>query len=170
MTHPESRATVCRTVARAVETGEQTDGTFSITQSDGHQRAVDVTYMPATGNKDEPVLRGSLSNVTEQKQREQELQRQNKRLGEFTSIVSHDLRNPLQVVSSRIKLVQTNCESEHLRAAADAVNRAQALIEETLQLAREGNRIGEIGSVTLTEVATSSWQSVETDQAVLKTD
>lgn len=67
MTHPESRVTVCRTVARAVETGEQADGTFPITQPNGHQRAVDVTYMPATGNKDEPVLRGSLSKLPNKK-------------------------------------------------------------------------------------------------------
>lgn len=49
-----------------------------------------------------------------------ELERQNERLEEFTSVVSHDLRNPLNVAEARLELVKEECESEHL----DSINRA----------------------------------------------
>ena len=36
------------------------------------------------------------------------------RLDEFAGVVSHDLRNPLNVAIGRLELVQEECESEHL--------------------------------------------------------
>jgi len=43
-----------------------------------------------------------------------ELEQEKKRLEEFTSIVSHDLRNPLTVAAGRLELARDECDSEHL--------------------------------------------------------
>jgi PAS domain S-box-containing protein len=110
---------------------------------------------------------GVLRDITERKEYEQGLKSQNERLEEFTSIVSHDLRNPLGVAEGRLELASATTESEHLAKAADAIERSQALIDDLLTLAREGEQVDETEPVDLAEVAESSWQTVETAQATL---
>ena len=107
--------------------------------------------------------------VTEQKEYERELEAQNERLEEFTSVVSHDLRNPLQVAKSRTGLAQTECDSSHLDDVADAIDRSQALIEDLLTLAQEGEEVSEVEPVALADVAERSWQTVESRSATLET-
>lgn len=41
--------------------------------------------------------------ITERKRQERELKRQNKRLNEFASIVSHDLKNPLRIAEGHLE-------------------------------------------------------------------
>jgi PAS domain S-box-containing protein len=112
---------------------------------------------------------GIATDITEQKERERALQTQNERLEEFASIVSHDLRNPLRVAGGRLELAQETCESDHLTEAADALDRSQALIDDLLWLAREGDTVGEFEPVELADIAESSWQTAETDSTVLET-
>ncbi len=99
-----------------------------------------------------------------------ELERENERLEEVTSIISHDVRNPLQVADFSIELAQKTCESDHLDRAADAIERSQTLIEDLLTLAREGDTVDEVLPVGLADVAESSWQTVDTGPATLETD
>jgi len=73
--------------------------------------------------------------------REQELERQNERLDQFTSIVSHDLRNPLNVAQGRLDLAADDVDSEHLAGVADAHDRMEALVEDLLSLARQGETV-----------------------------
>ncbi|WP_340099367.1 PAS domain S-box protein [Salinibaculum salinum] len=108
-------------------------------------------------------------NVTEDVKEKQELERQNKRLEEFTSIVSHDLRNPLQVADGRLELIREECESEHIDDVAQALGRMDTLIEDLLTLAREGKQVDETESVGLADVATNSWQTTNAEQAALET-
>jgi len=48
--------------------------------------------------------------VTEERARERELERQNERLEALASVVSHDLRNPLSVASGRLEIAAAECE------------------------------------------------------------
>ncbi len=113
---------------------------------------------------------GIARNVTEQVERERETQRQNERLEEFASIVSHGLRNPLQVADGRLELVRDECASAHIDNVAQALDRMNALIEDLLTLAREGQQVDETESVRLANATTNSWQMVDTAQATLETD
>jgi len=110
---------------------------------------------------------GTTTDVTERKERERELERQNERLDEFASTVSHDLRNPLNVAEGRIELARAERESEHLDAAAAAVDRSFALIEDLLVLAREGEWVSEVSPVSLPDTVEESWRSVQTGDATL---
>ncbi len=109
-------------------------------------------------------------NVTDQIENRRELRHQNERLDEFASIVGHDLRSPLTVAEGHLELARETCESEDLARAADALDRTQALIDDLLTLAREGEQGTEVESVTLADVAESSWRTAEIGSATLDTD
>jgi len=109
-------------------------------------------------------------NVTEETERREELERQNERLEEFASIVSHDLRNPLRVADGRLELIRDECASDHIDDVAQALDRMDALIEDLLTLAREGNQVAAVEPVELANVAQNGWQTVEMQQATLDAD
>ncbi len=114
-----------------------------------------------------PAVIGVELDITERKQHKRELQRQNERLDEFASVVSHDLQNPLQVAQSRLELARREHDSEHLDKIADAHERMEQLITDLLSLARQGERADETEPVDLAALARSCWQSVETTDATL---
>jgi PAS domain S-box-containing protein len=110
---------------------------------------------------------GVVRDITERKEYEQGLEAQNERLEEFTSIVSHDLRSPLGVAEGHLELAGTTEEGEHISKAADAIERSQALIDDLLTLAQEGDQVDETEPVGIAEMVESSWQTVEMAQATL---
>ncbi|ERH08455.1 MAG: PAS sensor histidine kinase [halophilic archaeon J07HX64] len=109
-------------------------------------------------------------NVTEQTNRRRQLRRQNERLEEFASIVSHDLRNPLQVARGRVELARETGDTSHLSNALDAFDRSEALIENLLTLAHGGDPAEDTERVRLDSLAEHAWSTVETGTATLETD
>ena len=123
------------------------------------------------------ILAGNVATVLEQvgrteeiRARENELARQNERLDEFASVVSHDLRNPLNVASGRLELLRDEYESEHIDEIDRAHTRMNTLIEDLLELARQGNRVSETEPVDLSELTQRCWRHVETENATVVTD
>ena len=106
---------------------------------------------------------GILRDISERKARERELQEQTQRHKEFASIVSHDLRNPLNVAQGRVELAKEDCPSEHLDPVARALGRMSRIIEDMLWLADEGRDVGAMDAVSLDEITDSAW-SIVTDQ------
>jgi len=108
---------------------------------------------------------------TEQlRDRERELEQHNDRLEAFTSVVSHDLRNPLNVAQGRLQLAREEHESEHLAAIERAHERMDTLITDLLTLARDGETVTDRKPVALAPLVESCWTNVETDDATLVTD
>ena len=99
--------------------------------------------------------------------REQELTRKNARLEEFASVVSHDLRNPLNVAQGRVDLARERLESEDLERADAALDRCQTLIDDLLVLARHGDDIGETEPVDLASFGRRCWETVDSAGAAL---
>jgi PAS domain S-box-containing protein len=100
----------------------------------------------------------------------EQLQRQNERLDEFASIVSHDLLNPLSVADGRLELAREECESDHLDGVERAHERMRTLIDDLLTLAQEGDTATDPTSVDLTTIAEECWRNVETADATLVVD
>jgi PAS domain S-box-containing protein len=110
-----------------------------------------------------------IRDMTQQKRQQLRLEQQNERLDEFASIISHDLRSPLSVAEGHLELAEETSESEHLTKASDALKRSQALIDDLLTLAQQGDQVDETEPVDLAEVAENSWQTTETQRATLET-
>jgi len=125
---------------------------------------------PFTTNRSRLGTSVAFTDVTEREEYRRELERQNERLEQFASMVSHDLRNPLNVAQGRVDYLQGEDDNEHLAATARALDRMEGLIEDVLALARQGQPIAEREHVTLSAVAEDAWAVVESDTATLTID
>jgi signal transduction histidine kinase len=102
--------------------------------------------------------------------REQELARQNERLDEFASVVSHDLRNPLNVAHGNLELVGMDVDDDRLGRVADALDRMDELIDDLLTLARYGRTVDDVQSVDVRSVAERAWATTDTEGTRLRFD
>ena len=125
---------------------------------------------PFVGPENHQRGHGIYIDISEQKRHQQKLERQNERLEQFTSIVSHDLRNPINVAQGRLELVRDEYESEHLEAIARAHEHMETLIDDLLTLARQGEEVSELDSIELTTFIKDCWQTVATAEATLRID
>ncbi|WP_082678916.1 PAS domain S-box protein [Halobacterium sp. CBA1132] len=105
--------------------------------------------------------------ISEQKRRERELVQQNERLERFTSVVSHDLRNPLQLASGHVDLLREDCESEYIEKIDDALDRMDVMIEDLLTFAHVGEEAMDFEPVSLAPIARTCWETVSTADATL---
>ncbi|GAB3676316.1 sensor histidine kinase [Halopiger thermotolerans] len=108
-----------------------------------------------------------VSYETERERSRAALEQQNARLQEFASVVSHDLRNPLNVAQGTLDLALEGDESQ-LEECERALDRMERLIEDLLALAEQGATVSDPDPVSVAEVATKSWAMVETDGAALE--
>jgi PAS domain S-box-containing protein len=100
-------------------------------------------------------------------QRERELERQNERLDAFASMVSHDLRNPINVARGYLDLARQREDDQHFEKIEDSLGRMETIIEDMLTLARQGEDIGEVRTVDVEDVVREAWTTVETGAATV---
>jgi PAS domain S-box-containing protein len=135
---------------------------------DGSEIHVDATLYPVIDENDNVTcLVGVGRDVTSLKEREQELERKNEQLDEFAGMVSHDLRNPLNVATGRLELAREECNSDHLDALETALDRMETLIDDVLSLARANEQITEVERIELAEITEKCWRNVATGEATL---
>ena len=108
-----------------------------------------------------------LGALVDRRQTEREVRRRNERLEEFASVVSHDLRNPLNVASGTLDMVREERDSDRLATVAAAHERMATLIEDVLTLARQGKAVESMAAVRLDSLAADCWQTVDTADATL---
>jgi PAS domain S-box-containing protein len=108
--------------------------------------------------------------ITDRKERESELRQQNERLEKFASMVSHDLRNPLNVASTTFELVVDDQDNEDTRRIERSLDRMEDIIDDVLTLAKQGETVHESREVALDEVAREAWSYVQAEEATLTAD
>ena len=101
-------------------------------------------------------------------QYERLLERQNHRLKEFTEIISHDLRNPLQVISSRAELARETGDDAHLESIVETADRMETFLDDLLELASQGTIVGDTEAVAIESVARDAWAQIDTAEATLE--
>lgn len=152
-------------IQKAATEGPQTFEWVDVT-SDGERLPVEVNLRYTTIDGNNRII-AVVRDISDRKRRERELERTNQRLEEFASVVSHDIRNPLNVIEGHVELAREECESEHLAAIAHAADRMHELIDDLLTLAREGHEVVEMDPINLESIAAGGWQNVQTDNAAL---
>ncbi|WP_424018698.1 sensor histidine kinase [Halorientalis pallida] len=86
------------------------------------------------------------------------------------SVVSHDLRNPLDVATARLRAGRETGDDGHFQRVAAAHDRMERIIRDVLTLARGRDVVDPDETVALDAVAEAAWETVETADATLAVD
>jgi signal transduction histidine kinase len=100
-------------------------------------------------------------------QRTTELERQKERLRELAQIISHELRNPLQAAMGRVELLATDHATEEFDAIQRSHTRMSFLIDDLMEIARQGGRQYTVEPVSLSDVMAEAWAAVDADESTL---
>lgn len=109
---------------------------------------------------------GILQDVSEQKQQRRELSRQNERLEEFVSIISHDLRSPLDMAKTATKLADETNEAAYFEKVTAAHDRMDQMITELVTLAQTGSSVTHRDCLSLSTLAEEAGRTVTTDMTL----
>ena len=110
--------------------------------------------------------------VTELRRRREQLRRRNERLEAFTSIVCHDLKNPLNTAQGYLELLQTELSDppEEVGAVARALERMEEISQGVLALAHHERADLDLAPVDAESVTADCWEVTTTADATLETE
>ncbi len=111
-----------------------------------------------------------LSYELERERYRADIEERNERLEEFASIVSHDIRNPLNVAQGALEGVRAECDSPHVADVAESLARMETLIEDILTLARQGEAVGDVEVVDLADLLSECWDTVDSRDATVRVE
>jgi PAS domain S-box-containing protein len=117
---------------------------------------IDISLARILGKTVESAL-ASADREQRLRRQQAQLERQNERLEQFAGVVSHDLRNPLNVAMARLDLLSEESDSKHIEAIDRALDRIDRIAEDVLWLARQGRDIGELEPVDLDGTVRDAW-------------
>ena len=157
---------------------------------DGERRYFQSTTNPFSASRVQLGRLLVLTDVTAQERYRRQLEAQNERLEQFTGMVSHDLRNPLNVAQGNSEIIAeliaaaetddgdyTPLSAETMETLGGAagtltrtLTRMELLIDDLLVLAREGQEIDEPEPVSLATLVERCWEMVDQQQATLVID
>ncbi|MFW5973751.1 MAG: sensor histidine kinase, partial [Natrialbaceae archaeon] len=99
-----------------------------------------------------------------------QLERQNERLDQFSSFVSHDLRSPLQVARGYLRIVEQTETLDHLGEIDDSLRRMDTMIDGLRELTRVDQAELATEPIAVETVARQAWGQVDTGAARLEVD
>lgn len=156
-------------VARTLATGRPDSGEWTFIRKDGGRFRALLTITALYGDDGELTgFLGVAQDISARLAMEKELKRSNAELEHFAYVASHDLRQPLRMVSSYLTLLQrrlggtldADC-SEFIGFAVDGARRMDLMITDLLEYSRIG-RTGETDRpVALDEVVRLALSSLE---------
>ena len=103
------------------------------------------------------------TDITERNERKQKLRKQKQRLEEFAEIISHDIRNPLNVAKGRAQMLDHDQAEVILRN----LDRIDAIIDDVLTVAWTGQPVEDTATVQMASLAEECWEHVKTTNATL---
>lgn len=167
--HPDDMEEATRLFAGMIETPEETTDSVEMRfrHAGGHWLWVESRgrSLPEESPLDGDAVI-TTRDITKRVRQRNQLKRENERLDQFTSIVSHDLRNPLSVLQASLELMD-GAENEHHQRCVRAVDRMDGLIDDLLATARNGDTDIDPAELRVSDVARQAWETVATGDAEL---
>ena len=134
------------------------DGERSSFEVEYHDRHLYASTLPVR-NADDEVFGGMVvvQDVTERREYQRQLEESNERLEQFAYAASHDLQEPLRMVSSYLQLIDSRYEldedgEEFIEFAVDGADRMRAMVQGLLQYARVESQGDPFEPVDLEEI------------------
>jgi len=170
-TDEDETATEAAAGIRAVLAGERAEFTLEYPcHSPEERRWFLMRVIPLEGRPGALVMH---VDITGRVVAERAVARKNERLTTVTDVLSHDLRNPLNVALARAShLVEdpsagATTVAEQAGAVTDSLDRMDAIIDDAVTLGR-GSDDADLRPVDLGTVARDAWAQVETGDATLR--
>lgn len=115
------------------------------------------------------LLSGWVGFEIERELHREKLERQNERLDAFAGIVSHDLRNPLNVAEGYLKLACEEQDLSKLHKVEDAHSRMKTMISELLEFARSAQELpqSDLEQIKVSKLAQDAWKNISSDESEL---
>jgi signal transduction histidine kinase len=139
-----------------VERGDEWHGESVGLRADGSSFPQELSLSPL----DDGGLVCVVRDITERKAAERELERQNRRLEQFASVVSHDLRGPLNIAQGNVGLARTADDGdvgEPLDTIETALGRMERTIDDTLSFALGTGGVEDPTVVSLERTVPDCW-------------
>ncbi|MFB6101769.1 MAG: PAS domain S-box protein [Haloplanus sp.] len=159
--------------------GEVWEGEVVNERKDGSRYVVDQTIAPITDDRGDITGFVAINrDITDLKEYERELKAQNDRLKQYGETVAHDLRNPLALLDAELQQFELTVDSADDVIDAEVVRnlctdidttveRMEALIDDLLSMAEQGQRVLDPEPVSLDAVARDAWAQIDTAAADL---
>ncbi|MCC6861725.1 MAG: PAS domain S-box protein [Bryobacterales bacterium] len=149
--HPADREAVVESWRQLVRTGGEFSRQFRFQRPDGSVRWVHMRSAPMLSSRGEPMGHAAtFEDITESRLAEEELRRYNEDLQRFAYVASHDLKEPLRMVSTYTQMLAKRYSGrldadadEFIGFVVDGVKRMRALIDDLLAYSRLINQRGE---------------------------
>jgi PAS domain S-box-containing protein len=142
---------------------------IEVTTADGRRVPVAVSAQRVDAAGEDVVLT-MLRDVSERREYEASLNRQIDRLERLAQVLSHDLRNPLNVAEGNLEMARETEDFDRLDEVAGAHERMREIIDEALTMVRSGNDVETVDPVSVAEFARECWANVSTGEATLDVD
>lgn len=143
--HPDDAAVVTATILESARTLSAWHNEHRVIHPDRGTIWVEGNATPEIKPNGNVLLHGFLTEITERKEKEREIEKKNSELERFTYTVSHDLKSPLVTIKTflgyleeDLKLPDSPRVQQDLGFMHNAADKMSQLLDELLELSRVG--------------------------------
>jgi len=134
---------------------------------DGERVPVEISAQ-VTRLTEREVIVGLFRDVSKRQSYERDLHRQIDRLETLAHVLSHDLRNPLNVAMGGVATAKRTGDTAHLDRVERAHARIEEMVEDVLTMVRDGYDVEAVEPIDIGSLVEECWGHVETVDAELR--